>query len=98
MIREIRMQVGGAFWLHKGFMLFKRVKLIYAGMSSPETYSLVIRSQDGYQAYAYNLYFQKDTSQIEVEGYRLTITCVSANEIWFTCTPEKENAERGDLV
>ena len=82
MIEDIRLKVGEAHRLGRGFLFFGQRKLIYAGMVSPDTYSLAVRNRDGYHAYAYNLFIQKDTQEMEVEGYRLRIKCVSAQEFW----------------
>ena len=82
MAEEIRLKIGEAHRLRRGVLIFGYLKLIYAGMVSSETYSLVVKNRDGYQAYAYNLFIQKDTQELEVEGYRLRIKCVSAQEFW----------------
>ncbi len=81
MIEEIRLKTGESHWLRKG-LLIGRTKLVYAGMVSSETYSLVVRSQDGAAAFAYNLYFQKDQPELELAGCRLRVKCVSSREFW----------------
>ncbi len=83
MTGDVKLRLGESCLLRKGFFLFMKRRLIYAGMSGPETYSLVVRVRDGYQAYAYNLFVHKDTTELEIEGQRIRVKCLSKSEFWF---------------
>lgn len=86
---DIKLKLGESCWLRRGFFIFRQRKLIYAGMAGPETYSLVVRVRDGYQAYAYNLYVHKDTTELEIEGQKIRVKCLSEEEFWFERVEEQ---------
>ncbi len=87
MTGDVKLKLGESCRLKRGF--FIRRELIYGGMAGPETYSLVVRVRDGYQAYAYNLFVHKDTTILEIEDQRIRVKCLSANEFWFELVEEQ---------
>ena len=68
--------IGEQFHLKRG-----KDNIIYAGMPSEEIYSVIQRKSNGYQGYAWNLFYQKNRREITIDGVRLYIERVTPDEI-----------------
>ena len=61
--------------------LFKG-RVIYAGMPSPDVYSMVHKKYEFmYQGYAWNLFYPREQSRIRVEGVNILVESVTPAEI-----------------
>ncbi len=59
------------------------ISIVYAGMPSEHSYSLVLSLPGGFSRYAYNLFFPIAEAHINVEGANLHILKVTPTEIRF---------------
>jgi len=74
----VTLDVGETFHLRRG-----RDRIVYAGMPSEGVYSVVQRKADGYQGFAWNLYFPRRRQEITIDGVSLFVESVSAESISF---------------
>ena len=58
-------------------------RIIYAGMPSEDIYSIAQKKASGYQGFAWNLFFNRKTSEITIDGVKLLIEHVTPEEIRF---------------
>jgi len=56
-------------------------RIIYAGMLSENVYSIVQRKANGYQGFAWNLFFPKSKSELTIDGVDIQIENVTPDEI-----------------
>ena len=78
MEQSVVLSVGETFHLQMG-----KDRILYAGMPSENVYSIVQRKEKGYQGYAWNLYFDRRQTEIEVDGVRLYVESVTPEAIRF---------------
>ncbi|MFC1972568.1 hypothetical protein ACFLVE_04105 [Chloroflexota bacterium] len=76
MDNAVVLSVGDVFHLKKG-----KDRIIYAGMPSDTVYSIAQRKSDGYQGYAWNLFYSKKKSEITIDGVRIFVENVTPDEI-----------------
>jgi hypothetical protein len=76
--QPVVLAVGGQFHLMLG-----KDNIIYAGMPSDEVYSIAQRKSNGYQGYAWNLFYPKNRREITIDGVRLYVERVTPDEIAF---------------
>ena len=77
MNNSVVLSVGDTFHLKRG-----KDRIIYAGMPSEETYSIVQKKQDfPYQGFAWNLYYPRNKSEITVDGVNISVENVTPDEI-----------------
>ena len=74
--KSVVLAVGQQFHLKVG-----KDRIIYAGMPSDDVYSIVQKKANGYQGYAWNLFFPKKQQDITIDGVRLYVEKVSPDEI-----------------
>ena len=65
---------------------FGKDRIIYAGMPSEEVYSIAQRKNNGYQGYAWNLFYPKRRRDITIDGIRLYVERVTPEEIEIRVT------------
>jgi hypothetical protein len=58
-------------------------RILYAGMPSENAYSIVQKKAEGYQGFAWNLYFNRRQTEISVDGVQLYVEQVSPEAIRF---------------
>ena len=73
---SVILAVGNEFHLRTG-----KDRIVYAGMPSENVYSIVQKKANGYQGYAWNLYFPRRQTEITVDGVKLIVENVSPEEI-----------------
>jgi len=56
-------------------------RIIYAGMPSEEVYSIAQKKSNGYQGYAWNLFYPKRKRDIIIDGIKLYVERVTPEEI-----------------
>lgn len=56
-------------------------RIIYAGMPSENVYSIVQRKSNGYQGYAWNLFYPRKQTQIIIDGISIYVESVTPEEI-----------------
>ncbi len=78
MDRSIVLDVGESFHLRMG-----KDRIVYAGMPNEDVYSIVQRKANGYQGFAWNLYFPRRRSDINIDGVGIIVESVSPDEIMF---------------
>ena len=78
MERSIVLAVGESYHLRMG-----KDRIVYAGMPSEEVYSIVQRKASGYQGFAWNLYYSRRKTDINIDGVDIIVESVSADEIMF---------------
>ena len=60
---------------------FGKDNIIYAGMPAENVYSIVQRKSNGYQGYAWNLFYPKNRRDITIDNMKLYIERVTPDEI-----------------
>jgi len=60
---------------------FGKDRIIYAGMPSETVYSIVQRKTQGYWGWAWNLYYPKKKSEINIDGVNILVESVTPDEI-----------------
>ena len=75
---SIVLAVGEAFHLRMG-----KDRIVYAGMPSEDVYSIVQRKTNGYQGFAWNLYYSRRKTDIKIDGVDIVVESVSPEEIMF---------------
>ncbi len=78
---EYILKVGESAKLKPGF--FTSYYVVYAGMLSDHTYSIVVTWTSGHNSAAYNLYVDKGQREIGLFKGRLTVYDVNKSEIRF---------------
>ena len=78
MLEPVALSVGEKFHLRRG-----KDNIVFAGMPSEEVYSIAQIKQNGYQGYAWNLYFPRRLQDITIDGVRLHVENVTPAEIRF---------------
>ena len=77
MDHSILLSVGGTYHLKRG-----KDRIIYAGMPSEDTYSIVQKKQEfPYQGFAWNLYYPRNKSEITIDGVSIFVESVTPDEI-----------------
>ena len=76
MDNSVVLVIGDVFHLRRG-----KDRIIYAGMLSDTVYSIAQRKADGYQGYAWNLFFPKRKSEITIDGVKIFVDNVTPDEI-----------------
>ena len=80
-VREYILRVGESGKVKRGILTSYSV--VYAGMISDSTYSVVVTVTTGYNSMAYNLYIPKGQSEVQLPKGRMVILSVSTEEIHF---------------
>ncbi|UCD09496.1 MAG: hypothetical protein JSU79_02320 [Dehalococcoidales bacterium] len=78
MDRSIVLAVGETFHLRTG-----KDRIVYAGMPNEDVYSIAQRKANGYQGYAWNLYYPRRKIDIKIDGVDIVVESVSSDEIMF---------------
>ncbi|NLE09529.1 MAG: hypothetical protein GX631_09785 [Dehalococcoidales bacterium] len=73
---SVILSVGEAFHLKTG-----KDWILYGGMPSDDVFSVIQKKQNGYQGYAWNLFFSRKQTEITVDGVPLYVESVSPQEI-----------------
>jgi hypothetical protein len=55
--------------------------IVYAGMPSDSVYSIAQRKSNGYQGYAWNLYYPRKQQNITIDGVKVLVDRVTPEEI-----------------
>lgn len=76
--KSVTLGIGENFHLKLG-----KDNIVYAGMPSEEVYSIAQRKSNGYQGYAWNLFYPKNRREITIDGIRLYIESVTPGKIAF---------------
>ncbi|HEY95839.1 MAG TPA: hypothetical protein G4O15_12980 [Dehalococcoidia bacterium] len=79
MERSTVLAVGDSYHLRIG-----KDRIVYAGMPSENVYSIVQRKASGYQGFAWNLYFPRRKSDINIDGVNIIVENVSSEDIRFS--------------
>jgi hypothetical protein len=79
--KTVILSVGDDFHLK-----FGKDRIVYAGMLSDEVYSIAQKKSNGYQGYAWNLFFPKRKQDITIDGIKLYVEKVSPEEIQLRLT------------
>ena len=80
-VREHILRVGESAKVRRG--VFTSYSVVYAGMISDATYSVVATVTTGYNSMAYNLYIHKGQSEVALPKGRLVVLSASPEEIHF---------------
>ncbi len=75
------MKLGEWVVLEIGWLQKRRI--MFAGESSPEIYSLVLEWTKSHNSAAYNLYFHKNQNEFPVYNGQITVLDVSGHELRF---------------
>lgn len=78
---EISLKLGESAVVGGGWL--KKRRIIFAGESSPDIYTLVAEWTSAHNSASYNLYFSMDQSEFTVFGGRITITALNKHEMRF---------------
>lgn len=78
MEQSIVLTVGESYHLRMG-----KDRITYAGMTNEDVYSIVQRKANGYQGFAWNLYFPRRRTDINIDGVDVIVESVSPEEIMF---------------
>ena len=78
MDRSTVLAVGESYHLRMG-----KDKITYAGMPSEDVYSIVQRKTSGYQGFAWNLFYSRRKTDINIDGVDIIVESVSPEEIMF---------------
>ena len=78
MERSIVLAVGEDFHLKMG-----KDRIVYAGMPNEDVYSIAQRKANGYQGFAWNLYYSRRKTDIKIDGVDIVVESVSPEEIMF---------------
>jgi hypothetical protein len=76
MDNSVVLSVGDTFHLRRG-----KDHIVYAGMPSEAVYSIAQRKANGYQGYAWNLFYPKRKSEISIDGVDIVVEDVTPDEI-----------------
>ena len=76
MNNSVVLSVGETLHLRRG-----KDRIIYAGMPSDTVYSIAQRESNGYQGYAWNLFYPKQKSEIVIDGVSIFVENVTPDEI-----------------
>ena len=74
----VTLSVGGDFHLRRG-----KDHIAYAGMPSDNVYSIVQKKANGYQGFAWNLFFPRRKQEITIDGVNIFVEEVTPEEIRF---------------
>jgi len=74
--KTVVLSIGGDFHLKLG-----KDRIIYAGMPSEEVYSIAQKKSNGYQGYAWNLFYPKRKRDITIDGINIYVERVTPDEI-----------------
>ena len=83
-LKEFILKVGESAKIKSKIMGDSRI--VYAGMPSKDTYSIVVTSTMGANSAAYNLYFPADQTSIEIENKSFNVLEVTSDRIWLNRT------------
>ena len=78
MDRSTVLAVGESYHLRMG-----KDRITYAGMPSEDVYSIVQRKTSGYQGFAWNLFYSRRKTDINIDGVDIIVESVSPEEIMF---------------
>lgn len=78
-VKTIVLKVGQKFHLKTG-----RDNIYYAGMISENVYSIVQLKSNGYQGYAWNLFFNRKQTEITIDEVTLYVMRMTPTEIEFS--------------
>ena len=76
MNNSIALSVGETLHLRRG-----KDHIIYAGMPSDTVHSIAQRKANGYQGYAWNLFYPKRKSELTIDGVNIQVENVTPDEI-----------------
>ena len=76
--KTVILSVGDDFHLKLG-----KDHIVYAGMPSDEVYSIAQKKSNGYQGYAWNLFYPRKRNAITIDGVNLQVERVTPDEIQF---------------
>ncbi|MFC1968512.1 hypothetical protein ACFLVX_03895 [Chloroflexota bacterium] len=76
MQEAVILSVGQVFHLRRG-----KDRIVYAGMVSEDVFSIAQRKADGYQGFAWNLFFPKRQQNITIDGVNISVENVTPEEI-----------------
>ena len=76
MIEPVVLSIGEDCHLRRG-----KDHIIYAGMPSDNVYSIVQKKSNGYEGYAWNLYYPKNRQDITIDGVNIFVENVTPEEI-----------------
>ncbi|MCP4582758.1 MAG: hypothetical protein GY839_14200 [candidate division Zixibacteria bacterium] len=76
------LKVGKSIDLKKN-IFSSSIKMYYAGMTSDSVYSLVYSYSSGNRMMAFNLYFPKSRTELDIDKNHLRVLGVSPEEISF---------------
>lgn len=76
MNQPVTLSIGDVFHLKRG-----KDRIIYAGMSSGDVYSIIQKKEDGYQGFSWNLFFPRRISDITIDGVKILVENVKPEEI-----------------
>ena len=79
--QESLLSVGEGVLVKRGFVFTPSYNVIYAGMPSDSTYSVVVVKEHGNQASAYNLYLPRRQSEVALPNGKLIVISVSEHEM-----------------
>ena len=72
----ITLSIGEEFHLKRG-----KDRIIYAGMSSENVYSIIQRKSTGYEGYSWNLFYPIKQQDITIDKVNIFVESVTPNEI-----------------
>ena len=76
MNNSVVLSIGDDFHLRRG-----KDRIVYAGMPSDSVYSIVQRKSNGYEGFAWNLFFPKRKQEITIDGVNIFVENVAPEEI-----------------
>lgn len=56
-------------------------RIIYAGMPTEATYSIVQKKASGYQGFTWNLFYPRKNSDLKIDGINIFVENVTPDEI-----------------
>jgi len=74
--KAVVLAIGQDFHLRRG-----KDHIIYAGMPSEGVYSIAQRKANGYQGFAWNLYYPRRRQDITIDGVNIYVERVTPEEI-----------------
>jgi hypothetical protein len=74
--KTVVLAIGDDFHLKMG-----KDHIVYAGMPSEEVYSIAQKKGNGYQGFAWNLFYPKRRRDITIDGVKLYVERVTPDEI-----------------
>ena len=72
----VSLSIGETYHLRTG-----KDRIIYAGMPSENVYSIVQKKASGYQGFAWNLFYNRNQSEITIDGVNIIVENVTPYEI-----------------